>query len=93
MTTDDGRSTTCPHGWHVQRGEGCPEGPGCNEAGRVASRNERLRTLAFEWQKQSEEAPDSLDPEVIAAQIAASEVYANCAFQLDELLDEEALDA
>lgn len=26
---------TCPHGWHVQRGEGCPEGPGCNELSRT----------------------------------------------------------
>ena len=21
----------CHHGWDAQRGEGCPEGPGCNE--------------------------------------------------------------
>jgi hypothetical protein len=49
----------------------------------------RLRSLAFAWSKQSEQVPNSLDPEVVAAQIAANEVYGNCAFDLDELLDEE----
>jgi hypothetical protein len=49
----------------------------------------RLRSLAFTWSQQSEQVPDSLNPEVVAAQIAANEIYGNCAFELDELLDEE----
>jgi hypothetical protein len=49
----------------------------------------RLRSLAFAWSQQAEHVPDSLDPEVVAAQIAANEIYGNCAFELDELLDEE----
>lgn len=51
---------------------------------------ERLRSLACGWQKHADETevPDSLDPEVVGAAEASSTVRRNCAFQLDEVLDE-----
>lgn len=31
----------CPHGWSVVRGDGCPDGPGCNDAEPAARRADR----------------------------------------------------
>jgi hypothetical protein len=49
---------------------------------------QRVRGLVDAWRALAERAPDSLDPEVVAAQEATNRIYGNCAFELDDLLDE-----